>query len=240
MMRDEKITASPLPQLHIGMIAGRHTRERCARFALAPGAQIKNAVGRQLRRFRFIEQRGKPLQISRLARGVGDAVHGAADKRHFAAMGAGRAGDGIEARDIGREGRDRHASLQRADQLGQALAHIGFGTGATLHQRIGGIADERQRAFVAEFRERADIRHFAQERIGIDLPVARVHDHAQRRTDRKRIGLEDRMGDRNEFDRERPELQLAAERHDLDAHLLGSTPLQSSLSSSRRAVNGVA
>ncbi len=90
-----------------------------------------------------------------------------------------------------------------------------FRAGFAGHQRVGRIADHRQHAFVAQLAERISVGRFAQERIGIELPVAGVHDRAERRRDGQRVGFRDRMRDRHELDVERSELQRAAQRHDL-------------------------
>ena len=82
-----------------------------------------------------------------------------------------------------------------------AFAHRGFRAGIARHQRVGGIADQRQHALIAQLAERVGVGRFAEQRIGIDLPVAGVHDDAQRRADGQRVGLGDRMGDRDEIDR---------------------------------------
>ncbi len=62
MMREEKITLSPGPQCHIGMIAGRDAGQRRARLALAAGAQIEHAGGRQLGGLVFVEVGGKSVR----------------------------------------------------------------------------------------------------------------------------------------------------------------------------------
>ena len=87
MMREEKITASPEPRLHIRMIA-RRPRAQAPR-AARPGCRCRDRArdaAASMRRFCFVDDGRKAFQISRLARGIGDAVHRAADQRHLAAM----------------------------------------------------------------------------------------------------------------------------------------------------------
>ena len=48
MVREEKITRSPLPKRHLGMLVLGDARERRARLALAAGAQRHHLVGRQM------------------------------------------------------------------------------------------------------------------------------------------------------------------------------------------------
>ena len=65
----------------------------------------------------------------------------------------------------------------------------------------------------------------ADQRLGVDLPVAGVQHRAEPGGDGQRIGLGDRMGDRHEFDGEGPERKPAAQRHDVDMHLVRETGL---------------
>ena len=60
----------------------------------------------------------------------------------------------------------------------------------------------------------------AEQRVGVDLPVAGVQDRAQRRADRQAVGLGDRVGEGDQVDLERAERDRAAERHLGDRHLV--------------------
>ena len=71
------------------------------------------------------------------------------------------------------------------------------------------IADERQHALVAERREARLVGRQAEDRSRVDLPVARMDDESGRRADRERRALGYRMGDRDEFDVERADLDAA-------------------------------
>ena len=55
--------------------------------------------------------------------------------------------------------------------------------------------------------------------VGVDLPVAGMDDEAGRRADRERRALRDRMGDGNEFDVERADLEPRARLDDPDRNL---------------------
>ena len=60
----------------------------------------------------------------------------------------------------------------------------------------------------------------AQQRVRIDLPVAGVQDRAQRRADRQAVRLGDRVGQRDQLQLERAELDRAAQRHLGDLRLV--------------------
>ena len=178
--------------------------------------------GGKLGGLRLVEHGGKILQIAGLARRLDDPVHRAADQRDLAAMRFAPRGATVSSRatlEANAVTATRPFSVPISSI--ETFAHARFRARLARHQRVGGIADHRQHAFVAQLSERGGIGGLAQQRIGIDLPVAGVHDHAERRADRQRIRLGDRMGDGDEIDGERPELQRAAQRHVLDPHRSG-------------------
>ena len=69
----------------------------------------------------------------------------------------------------------------RCDQLGQGLGHVAFGGRAALAHGIGGIADQRETALVAERAELGLVGRRADDRRRVDLPVAGMQDRAERR-----------------------------------------------------------
>ena len=71
------------------------------------------------------------------------------------------------------------------------------------NEDIGAVAHHGKRAFVANALQRLLVGDVAQQRIGIDLPVAGVEHGAERRADGQCIGLEDRMGHGDHLELER-------------------------------------
>ncbi len=193
-------------------------RQRRARLALAAGAQQQQLVGRHALGLAFVDQGLDVGQESHRAGGRGHAMHRAADQAHLAPVGLARADGGVHARHVGGEARDRDLALQRADQPVHGHADLGFRAGAAIDEDVGGITHHRQHALVAQALDRLDVSRGAELRIGIDLPVSGVQDHAQRRADRHPIRLRNRMGYGDQFKLERPELDRAAQGHlgDLD------------------------
>ena len=66
-----------------------------------------------------------------------------------------------------------------ADQFGERLRDIGLGRRAALAHRVGGIADQREAALVAERAQLGFVGRRADDRRRIDLPVAGVQHGAE-------------------------------------------------------------
>ena len=73
---------------------------------------------------------------------------------------------------------------------------------------------------MAERLEGVDVGEGADQRRRIELPVAGVQDVAERRAQRQRMGLGDRVGDMDQRAVERPDAEALARRHDVDRHAL--------------------
>ena len=131
-----------------------------------PVHSATHLVGRQIAVGSIAAEILHAVEIAGLARDLHDALHGAADHHDFAAGGARGLGDRAHARHIGGECRDRDAARRGADQLGERLRDVGLRGRAALAHRIGGIADQRQAALVAE-RARASPRRSAAPMIGV-------------------------------------------------------------------------
>ena len=214
--------------------------ERRARLALAAGAQRQHLVRRQITVAFDAAEILHVLEITGLARDLDHALHGAADNDHFAVGGAGGVGDCAQPPDMGGESRDRDAAPRGADQFGQRLRDICFRWRLALAHRIGGIADQRQHALVAERLELGRVGRTADDRRLVDLPVAGVNDGADGSADRKRVRFRNRMRDIDEIDLERPERHMTANRHDIDRNFrharLGRAPRLEQRGGERRRV----
>jgi hypothetical protein len=105
-----------------------------------------------------------------------------------------------------------------ADQLDQGFAHVGLGSGLAGPQRIGRIADQGVDTLLAQPGQRREVRGLADQRVRVELPVAGMQHGAGRGPDHQRVRLRDRMGQRDQLDVERPDVEPAAERllDDLD------------------------
>ena len=116
----------------------------------------------------------------------------------------------VHARDVGGEAGDGDLALQRADQLGPAsrarrLPSPPSPSTKTLveSQTMASTPSSPRRRMASSSVDAAD------QRIGIDLPVAGVQHHAQRRADGQAVRLGDRVGERDQLDLERAERDRA-------------------------------
>jgi hypothetical protein len=138
-------------------------------------------------------------------------VHGAAEQADAPVDGDRRADHAVHPRDVGGEAAHGHLALERADQLDQRVA-TPSSEPPSPRRNVGAVAGHGQHALVAEAAQLGVVGRRADQRVGIDLPVAGVQDGAERRLDRQPVRLRDRVRDGHELDPERPELQIAAQR----------------------------
>jgi hypothetical protein len=195
------------------MLVPGDTRQGRARLALAAGAEQEHLVTGQVAHVILGDRRRHVGQIAGFAGGVVDPVHGAAEEGDPPTMQGGHLHDGLDARHIGREAGDGDPSLERADHLGEVFAHLRLGPRLSLDQGVGGIADHRGHALLGQPPQGRFVVVVADQRIGIELPVAGVQHRACRSADHKRIGLRDRVGQGDQFDLEGPDLEAAGQGH---------------------------
>ncbi len=92
-------------------------------------------------------------------------------------------------------------------------------------QGIGRVADDRQHALVADRTQPVFVGRFADQRLGIELPVAGMQHRADGGADHHRVRLGDRMGQRDQFEVERADREAAGHRHGVDRDLVGELGL---------------
>ena len=145
----------------------------------------------------------------------------------------------FDARHVGGEAGHRDAPAQSADQHGQTLAHLGLGAGVALHHRIGGVADHRQHALRPSASSAAS---------SVGGPISGSGSSFQSPvcsrmpcgvSDHQRLGLGDRMGDADEAQRERRQID-AIRRATTCIFTWLSNRTSASLRRSTAAANGVA
>src|SRR5229473_3261594 len=143
-----------------------------------------------------------------------DVVHHAApDKGNLAVHSRSNVNDLLYSVNGGSEARENYAPGRRAAQLFNARNNRTFRRreARTLHVR--GIAEEREHAFVAVLCERVKIERRAANRRLINLEIARVNDHAERRADRQRNAVHGAVRHGNKFNLERANLHQPAGNH---------------------------
>ena len=92
------------------------------------------------------------------------------------------------------------------------LADLRFGAGCAFDEHVGAVADHGEDALLRHSPEGGFVGGLTDKRVGIDLPITCVPDHAQRRSDGQAIGLGDRVCESDEIDLERAERELALQR----------------------------
>ena len=97
-----------------------------------------------------------------------------------------------------------------AQQRREALPHLGFTAGMAFHHGIGGIADHRQHASLAQRCQCRLIGSRPDQRLRVKFPVTGMQQHAMRRIDHQRLRLGDGMRDAQELQPERRQIDRAA------------------------------
>jgi hypothetical protein len=160
-------------------------RERAARGSpWLPCHQIDQLVRREMLGLVVPDELTDVLEQAHRPGGRGHAEHGAAHQAHASACGLGRADRAVDPSHIGCETAHGHLALQRGQQVGEGAADVGLRPHLAFNEDVGAVADHGEDALVPEFAQRVDVRRLADHRLGVDLPVARVQDHAQRRANR--------------------------------------------------------
>ena len=130
--------------------------------------------------------------------------------------------DRLQARGVGGEGGDEHAALGLRRPARAARVDARLGAGGCVLEHVGGIADQREHALVADLGQRSSVAgRLAEHRRLVDLPVAGVEDMAEGRLDQQAIALGDRVRQRDIGELERAELETAAALDDVELDLTG-------------------
>ncbi len=208
-----------LGQFDIGMVVAGDPRQRGARLALAPGADDQDLVAGQRHRLFLGHERRDVGEIAGRPRRFGDPPQRTAGQHHAAAMGGGDLGDGLHPRDVAGETGHDDAGVVLADQAHQTIAYLGFRAAFAFDQRVGRIADHRQHAVLAQLLERGLVGGVADQRVGVELPVAGMQHGAQRGAHHHRVGFGDRVGERDQLQLEGRDLEALGHADDGQRHL---------------------
>ena len=206
----------------VGVVVAGDAGQRGARLALAAGADQQDLVARDVAGL-VLGQKARHIgEIAVLARRLVHPPQRAADQRHVAAMRRARHAAIVDSRAT-LEAKQATATraVIAADQLGQRLAAIrprsrdwpGF-SALVESQTIASTPSS------PTARSRASSVGVADQRLGIELPVAGVQHGAGRGADHHRVRLGDRMGQGDQFEIERADREAARHRHDVDRDLV--------------------
>ena len=203
------------------MVVARDARQGSPLFSLTAGAEQHDLVARKMAEGVLVLERRQPVEISAVCRHLDHAPHRATGRDDLAVARPCGLGDGADAGDVGGKDRDRHAVGRASDEFGEVSADLAFRRTFALAQRIGGIADHGVDAGRADLAQRRLVRRRADDGFGIEPPVSGMEHAAQRGRDRERVRFGDRMGNPDEADVERTDVDRTSERHDLDIELRG-------------------
>ncbi len=190
-----------------GRFAFGGARHRGARFALASRRDDHHFVARQRREMVERIEAGDSFEIAAIARHLDRAIERAASHDDATATSLRRFGDGAHARYVRGESRHQHAARGLADQSAQGPGDVAFRKAVAFAQNIGRVADQRGHALVPERAQPRFVDAIADARIGVDLPVPRVHREPRRSADGQGAGFRNGMSDGDIFDAEGAEIQ---------------------------------
>ncbi len=193
------------------MFGRRDPGEGGGRLTLAAGdhqhpllsGELQDLVERQQQAIRRIE-------IPQVESDSGVLLHAAPGHRDFAAVLLGGQQGHVDAADIRGEGGDDDLAPRLLDHRVHLLEHDPLRGGAALGFDADGVGEERQNALVAETAQSALVRRQIHHRRGIELEVGRIDDRPDRRMDRDRVGVRDRVGDVDRLDRQLPQVNSVA------------------------------
>ena len=197
-------------QLRGRMLVLGHARERRARLALAAGGERQNVVARQALERVHAEELRHAVEHAAFARDRDDALHRAPQNADLPTRGEAGLGGRAQARDVGGEGGDDHPALRLGDRGPRSTAATSRSDGLSPSRST--LVESQTSASTPSSPSALKPRlvgRRADDRGRVDLPVAAMDDQAGRRADRERRAFRDRMGDRDEFDVERSDLDAA-------------------------------
>ena len=202
---------------HLAVIADRDADERRQRLALTAGDQQRHLARIKLAQLADVgEQRRRALQVAEL-RGDLEAVLQAAADRHDAAPVALRQLDHLrQPVHVRRERREEDLARCLAEDAVEIATHRALGRRIPLALDVGRVRQQQQDTLGGVLGQTLQIGGSVVDRRLVELEVAAVDDRAERRADRQRHGVDDRVGHVDRFDRERSHLPRLARPHHLE------------------------
>ena len=150
-----------------------------------------------------------------------------------------RVDDLLDAVDVRRERRDDDATARIVESAVKCRTDRTLRRRMALALRIRRIRHEHEDAAVAEVGEAAEVRHLAVNRRVVELEVARVHDHADRRLDGEADGVRDRVIDADEADTEAADIDDVALHDRVQVARVNAVLLEAALEDAERQARAV-
>src|SRR5712692_7201119 len=182
----------------------RHLIERRARLSLRPGDQKDDLVIVEL--LCLLNSHQQPIRNIEIAKPVGDLdvlLHRAPQHADSAIELLRDVKDDLQTMNRRSKRRDDDAAFGLGKDFFESRNYRAFGWRAAGHSRVGRVGKQRQHAFLSISAERTQIDWFANHRRLVNFVIAGVNDRADRRLDRQRETIDQRMRRAYELDRER-------------------------------------
>jgi hypothetical protein len=135
-----------------------------------------------------------------------DRDHGASDDRDFAAELLGEVDDLLQPVNGGTEAGNDEAALGAIEEIFEAGADSAFGIGVAGTVGVGGVGEEEKDAALAVVGKGVEVEKLVVCGGRVDFVVAGVDDHAKGGGNGQCDGADDRVGDVDELDLKRPNL----------------------------------
>ena len=185
------------------MVHIRHAAQRGARLALPTGGDDQHLTARQAHRGLEADRGREVLKIAIVLRHLDNPVERTAGDTELPPRHNRDFAEGLQAGDIaGEGGHDHPLALVARDFFHQRTMDGAFRARGVRIEHIGRIAHQCEHAFIADFAQFFLGGRFADDRIVIKLPVARVENAAMRRVDQQRVALGNRVRQREVGDGE--------------------------------------
>ena len=183
------------------MVIDGHARQRRHGFALGAGDEDGHFVGRQAHGILGAQQDAVGnIQQAERVRDLGHRHHASANHRHAAAEFLRQIEDQLDAVDGGTEAGDHYPALGAVENLFHARADGALALGEAGAVGVGGIGEQQQDAALAVVGEGVEIEQLVIGGSGVDLEIAGVNDHSERRGNGQGHGAHDGVRHVDELD----------------------------------------
>ena len=224
----------------LAVVAHRHARQCRHRLALAARRDDDHLLHAVVVDLVDVDDRAlRRRDVAELQRDVDDVDHAAAEHGDVALVADGCVDDLLDAVDVRRERRDDDAAARIVESAVKCRTDRALRRRMALALRIRRIRHEHEDTAVAEVGEAAEVRHLAVNRRVVELEVARVHDHADRRLDGESDGIRNRVVDADEADAEAADVDDVALHDRMQVARVDAVLLETALEDAERQARAV-
>ena len=165
------------------------------------------------------------MEISQLDGDLGDVLHTAAADGNLASVVCRGVQNLLDTIDVRGERRDNNTLITALELRLKRLSDLNLTRGVAVALDIGRVTHQCEHALLAQLTEPRQVDHLAGYRRRVDLEVAGVDDHAERRRDRQRYRVRNRVVCVDQLDVKASELDMIPGADTADIHLIGHAVL---------------